>query len=101
MSGIFVAMLKWQNLQGMIAKKQLCISFIGQDSVLNDKNALDVLLEQNQYPAQTTQNPENIRGLCQQIISRANDDFDQLIGDNSSQFLNPSAIEWLCCALNE
>ncbi len=98
--GIFVALLKWQHLQGYIAKKQLCICFTGENNVLNPRTALDMLLGENEYADNGHNFSSETKQRCKSQLRVAEQQFNGFIASNANQFLNPNTIEIIGCALN-
>lgn len=98
--GIFVALLKWQNLKGYIAKKQLCICFTGENEQLNPKHALDILLSKNYYSDNMPRLSPETRQQCKTQLKTAEVKFDRFIASNANQFLNPNSVGIISCALN-
>ncbi|WP_438012828.1 hypothetical protein [Psychrobacter raelei] len=91
---INTSIMKWQDLQGNIIKKQLCICCRSEDGVkVNPKGALDNFL-QKPLPIDSSL-PSPNREHCKQVIAEIDLGLSEYMAINSNRYLMPSDVNWV------
>ncbi|WP_299065588.1 DEAD/DEAH box helicase [uncultured Psychrobacter sp.] len=91
---INTSIMKWQDLQGNIIKKQLCICCRSEDGVrVNPKGALDVFLQKSLAVDPSLPSPN--REHCKQVVAEIDLELSEYMAINSNRYLMPSDINWV------
>lgn len=91
---INTSIMKWQDLQGNIIKKQLCICCRSEDGVkVNPKGALDNFLQKSLAIDSSLPSPN--REHCRQVIAEIDLGLSEYMAINSNRYLMPSDVNWV------
>lgn len=91
---INTSIMKWQDLQGNIIKKQLCICCRSEDGVrVNPKGALDVFLQKSLAVDSSLPSPN--REHFKQVVAEIDLGLSEYMAINSNRYLIPSDINWV------
>ncbi|MGP5174852.1 DEAD/DEAH box helicase [Psychrobacter immobilis] len=94
---ITTSILKWQDLQGYIIKKQLCICYRSPERlVVNPDNALDVFLIKSN-PIDNAMVLPN-KDYCKNSVTEIDKTLSDFMASNSNRYLQPSDIRWISVA---
>ena len=88
------SIMKWQDLQGNIIKKQLCICCRSEGEVkVNPKGVLDIFLEKSLELDQSLSPPD--KEYRQQVVVEIDSNLSDYMALNSNRYLMPADISWL------
>lgn len=94
---ITTSILKWQDLQGHIIKKKLCICYRSSDQVIvNPNQALDVFLVKSNPIDNAIILPS--KGHCKKSVIEIDNTLSDFMALNSNRYLQPSDIRWISVA---
>lgn len=91
---INTSIMKWQDLQGNIIKKQMCICCRSEDGVkVNPKGVLDNFLQKSLAVNPSLPSPN--REHCKQVIAEIDLGLSEYMAINSNRYLMPSDVNWV------